>query len=60
MVFCLEQGVDCLHPKTPSSLALFKSRLVLAFWYQLTLVVLAHGALTVEVVVHKLDLCKFC
>jgi len=25
-----------LHPKTPSSLASFKSRLVLPFWYQLT------------------------
>jgi len=25
-----------LHPKTPSSLALFKSRLVLPFWYWLT------------------------
>ena len=29
-----------LHPKTPSSLASFKSRLVLAFWYRLTQVVL--------------------
>ena len=37
MVMCLERGADCLHmvqlmplhPKTPSSLALFKSRLVL-------------------------------
>ena len=29
-----------LHPKTPSSLALLKSRLVLPFWYQLTQVVL--------------------
>ena len=36
MVICLEQGADCLHmvqlmplhPKTLSSLALFKSRLV--------------------------------
>ena len=48
MVICLEQGVDCLHmvqlmplhPKSPSSLASFKSRLVLPFWYQLTQVVL--------------------
>ena len=47
IVICLEQGADCvhmillkpLHPKT-TSLALFKSRLVLPFWYQLTLVVL--------------------
>jgi len=28
------------HPKTPSSLATFKSRLVLPFWYRLTQVVL--------------------
>ena len=44
MVICLERGTDCLHmvqlmplhPETPSSLASFKSRLVLPFWYQLT------------------------
>jgi len=44
----LERGVDCLHmvqpmplhPKTPSSPASFKSRLVLPFWYRLTQVVL--------------------
>jgi len=36
VVMCMERGADCLHmvqmplhPKTPSSLALFKSRLVL-------------------------------
>jgi len=29
-----------LHPKPPLSLASFKSRLVLPFWYQLTQVVL--------------------
>jgi len=29
-----------LHPKTPSSLASFKSKLVLPFWYWLTQVVL--------------------
>jgi len=29
-----------LRPKTPSSLASFKSRLVLPFWYQLTQLVL--------------------
>ena len=42
------QGADCLHmiqlmplhPKTPSSLASFKSGLVLPFWYRLTQVVL--------------------
>ena len=41
---CLERDADCLHmvqlmplhPKTPSSLASFKSRLVLPFWYRLT------------------------
>ena len=48
MVSCLERGADCLHmvqlmplyPKTPSSLASFKSRLGLPFWYRLTQVVL--------------------
>jgi len=29
-----------LHPKTPSSLAAFKSRLGLPFWYRLTQVAL--------------------
>jgi len=44
VVTCLERGAGCLHmvqlmplhPKTPSSLASFKSRLVLPFQYQLT------------------------
>jgi len=44
VVICWEQGVDCLHmvqlmpvhPKTASSLASLKSRLVLPFWYWLT------------------------
>ena len=48
MVICLKRGADFLHmvqlmplhPKTTSSLASFKSRLVLPFWYQLTQVVL--------------------
>ena len=48
MVICLEQGADCLHmvqlmplpSQTPSSLAAFKSRLVLLFWYWLIQVVL--------------------
>ena len=41
-------GSDCLymvqlmslHPKTPSSLASFKSRVVLPFWYRFTRLVL--------------------
>ena len=48
MVICLERGADCSHmvqlmlvpSQTPSSLASFKSRLVLPFWYRLTEVVL--------------------
>ena len=54
VVICLQWGADCLyvvqlcmrsswchcHPKTPSSLAWFKSRLVLPFWYMLAQVVL--------------------
>ena len=62
MVICLEQGADCLHtvqlmllhPKTPSSLPSFKSRLVLPFWYRLTQIVLEKrqlNACTVVVVV---------
>ena len=47
------RGADCLHmvllmplhPQTPSSLAWFKSRLVLPFWYQLTQVVLGKRTL---------------
>jgi len=48
VVICLESGADCLHmvqlmplrPEPPSSLASFKSRLVLPFWYRPTQVVL--------------------
>ena len=48
MVICLERGADCLHmvhlmplhPTTPLSLASFKYRLVLPFWYRLSQVVL--------------------
>ena len=51
MVICLQRGADCLHivqliplhPETLSSFALFKSRLVLPFWYQLTQVVLENN-----------------
>ena len=53
MVICLELGADCLHMiqlmplhhKTSSSLASFKSRLVLPFWYQLTQIVLEKRSL---------------
>ena len=38
-LFALSSWCHC-HPKTPSSLALFKSILVLFFWYRLTQVVL--------------------
>jgi len=48
VVICLQRGADCLHtvqlmplhPETPSSLASFKSRLVLPFWYHFAQVVL--------------------
>jgi len=48
VVICLERGADCLHmahlmplhPLTLSSLASFKSRLVIPCWYRLTQVVL--------------------
>jgi len=58
VVFCLERGADCLHtvqlmplhPKTPSTLASFKSRLVLLFWYRITQVVLENRPLTGVVV----------
>ena len=49
MVICLERGADCLHMvqlmPLPSQnchrlVLLFKSRLVLPFWHQLTQVVL--------------------
>jgi len=48
VVIGLERGADCLHmvqlmlllSQNPTSLASFKSRLVLPFWYQLIWVVL--------------------
>ena len=48
MVISLERGADCLrmvqlmplHPKTPLSLASFKSKLVVPLWYRPTQVVL--------------------
>ena len=39
-IVCIWSGWCHYHPTTPSSLASFKSRLVLPFWYQLTQVVL--------------------
>jgi len=36
-------GARCIHPQTPLSLAVFKSRLVSPFWYRLTQVVLERG-----------------
>ena len=49
---CSEAQIVCIwsswrhcHPKTPSPLALFKSRLVLPFWYRLTQVVLENRPL---------------
>ena len=59
MVFSLKRGADCLHmvqlmslhPQAPSSLASFKSRLVLPYWYQLTQVVLEKKLLHVCVCV---------
>jgi len=53
VVVCLEQSADgllmvqlmTLHPKILSSLASFKSRLVLPLWYLLTQVVLEKKSL---------------
>ena len=39
-IVCIIVQLMSLHSKTPSSLASFKSRLVLPFWYRLTQVVL--------------------
>ena len=39
-IVCIWSSCCHCHPKTPSSLASFKSRLVLPFWYWLTQVVL--------------------
>ena len=54
MVIYLERRADCLHivqlmplhPKTPSSLASFKCKLVLPFLYHLTQVVLENWPLS--------------
>jgi len=50
VVICLQRGADCLRMaqlmplSSPSSLASFKSRLVLPYWYRLTQVVLEKKA----------------
>jgi len=53
-----------LHPKTPLSLASFKSKLVLPFWYRLTQAVLEkrplNGCSSVVVVVTFADNVFFC
>ena len=66
MVIYLQQGAISLHmvqlmplyPRTPSSFASFKSRLVLPFWYRLTQVVLEkrrlNGCIVVLVVIVSL------
>jgi len=54
VVICLQQGTNCLdmvqllplHPKPPSSLVSFKSRLVLPCWNRLTQVVLENRPLS--------------
>jgi len=45
VIVCMKWGADCVwsswcHSRTPSSLASFKSGLVIPFWYQLTQVVM--------------------
>ena len=73
MVICLERGADSLHmvqlmplhPKTSLSLASFKSKLVLPFWYRLTQAVLEKRPLNgcssvVVVVVTFADNVFFC
>ena len=58
VVVCMKRGADCLHtvqlmplhPKTSSSLALFKSRPVLPFWYRLTQAILDKRSLMFKAV----------
>jgi len=70
VVICLQWGADCLHmvqlmplhPNIPSSLASFKPRLVLPFWYQLTQVVLEKRPLNVrqrKVIEPHVSICLF-
>jgi len=51
---------DATAPKTPSSLASFKSRLVLLFWYRLTQVVLEKKPLNGVVVVVVVYFIYYC
>ena len=73
MVVCLKRGTDGLHmvqlmprhPKTLSSLASFKSRLVLHFWYRLTQIVLEkrplNGCSSISLTQYEWVLCVlFC
>jgi len=68
VVTCLQQGAACLHmvqlmplhPKPPSSLASFKSRLVLPFWYWLTQVVLEKRLLMMSILLTARLLCVTC
>ena len=50
-IVCIMVQLMPLHPKTPSSLASFKSSLVLPFWYLLTQVVLEKRPLNECIVV---------
>jgi len=68
VVICLERGADCLHngpadataSQTPSSLASFKSRLVLPFRYRTTQVVLEKRPLNGCIISVKLRFFNFC
>ena len=68
VVICLERGADCLHmvqlmplhSKPPSSLASFKSRLVLPFWYRLSQVVLEKRLLMMSILLTARLLCVTC
>ena len=42
-IVCIVVQLMSLYPKTPSSLASFKSKLVIPLWYRLGLVVLEKG-----------------
>ena len=50
-IVCIWSSWCHCHPKTPSSIASFKSRLVLSSWYRLTQVVLEKTGVVVVVVV---------